>query len=466
VSLLTLPITFASAASTGLAQTKPDEEVVAPSLPRDAEVEPEDDVQVMKRMLEEHQAKLEELEALLAQQGQNEEEPELFKFTFRGYADFGFFVPIGNDGVGWIRDIGNEQFPEYAGRYGWVFLGDILATTINSRGEVAELGNAPAADRFDSVDSKGAPGFIVNEVNMRMEVEVAETAILRTSFNIVPRTGSDFALGDFIDLDLAELEWVVTNEPNISFWVGKTLPVFGIEYKDRKSDERFGITPSLIHRYTSGTNLGVKGRAKLFDDWLIIAASVTNGSHTTEQFHFYNEIDTNSGKTISGRIAINIPLGRMVEAIAGHELEIGGSGSWGPQDRATNNEDAMWFVGADLTYRTTEFALKAQWMRGEAPGFPAERVWGLKLKDSGYVEIDYMFLPFLGAMVRAEMRDAFVELTTERAYLTKSLRFTGGLRGVFNPHLVVKAEYLHNREFSGIDEFTNDIFTTSFVVSY
>lgn len=438
---------------------------LAPSLPSHNDGKDKPDTDDMRRMLEEQQARLDELEALLEQEQQKEEEePPLFKIRFRGYADVGFFAPIGNDGVGWIRDVSNRQFPEYAGQYGWVFLGDILSTAVNSRGEVADLGNAPAAERFDSVDSDGAPGFIANEVNVRMEIEMAESAILRTSLNIVPRTGSDFALGDFLEMDLAELEWVVAD--GVSIWVGKTLPVFGIEYKERKSDERFGITPSLIQRYTSGPQLGIKARAKLFDDWLILAASGTNGSATTEQFHFYDEVDSNSGKTVNGRLALNVPIGRLIDALPGHELEVGFSGSWGPQDRATNNDDAMWFIGADLTYRTASFQLKGQWMRGEAPGHPAERVWGLDLKDSGYVEIDWMFLPYLGAMVRGGLRDAVVELTTERLYITKSIRITGGLRAVFNPHIALKVEYLHNREFGDIEQFDNDIFTSSLVLSY
>ena len=56
--------------------------------------------------------------------------------------------------------------PHYAGQFGWVFLGDILAPAVNSRGEVADLGDAPGVDRFDSINSRGAPGFIVNEVNL------------------------------------------------------------------------------------------------------------------------------------------------------------------------------------------------------------------------------------------------------------------------------------------------------------
>ena len=80
--------------------------------------------------------------------------------------------------------------------------------------------------------------------------------------------------------------------------------MIGVEYKERRADRRFGITPSLIQRYTSGPQLGLKVRSRLLSDWLIVAAAVTNGSSTVEPFHFYNEIDTNAGKTVSGRVAL------------------------------------------------------------------------------------------------------------------------------------------------------------------
>ena len=456
----------AMVAGPAVGQVEDDGEPVAPSLPSGDDPEGDGDTtRSIEEELAEQRALLEELEARLRQQ-ENEQAPPP-RLRFFGYVDLGAFVPLGNEGVGWTRDAGFTQFPEYAGQYAWVFLGDIFATTVNTRGEVADLGDAPgAAQRFDSIDSDGAFGFLVNEVTVGTEIRLAESVLARTMINFVPRTGNDFALGDFFDVDIAEVEWVVTDDGNTSLWAGKTLPVFGIEYKERKSHQRFGITPSLVHRYTSGTQLGLKGRTRLFDGWLVLAGSVTNGSSTTEQFHFYNEIDKNNGKTLNGRLAIHAPLGDLIDAMPGHSLEIGLSGSWGPQDRATDDEGAMWFVGVDLQYRTTDFALKAQWMRGQAPGKADELVWGLDLGDSGYVEIDYMVLPYLGFLARAGLRDAIVTLANERLYLTKSMRFTGGIRAVVNSHMALKAEYLHNREFGGIMQFDNDVVTSSLVLSY
>jgi hypothetical protein len=387
--------------------------------------------------------------------------------TFNGYVDFGFFVPIGNNGVGFVEDIGQNQFPQYR-NYGWTFLGDILSTAVNSRGEVADLGNPPGLirPRFDSIHSQGAPGFIVNEVNLRPSYALTDRAILRTSINFMPRSGMDFAMGDFMDVDLAEMEYVVTDDGNTSFFAGKIMPVFGIEYKERKSDQRFGITPSLVQRYTSGPQLGLKIRSKILRDWLIVAASVTNDSSGTEQFHFQSEIDKNSGKTFNGRIAVSVPLGDFVPGLAGHRLEVGGSGEWGSQDWATDNSGKIWFAGLDFQYLSANFMLKAQAMRGGAPGTVDDIAWHLTLHTSGYVEVDWLPLPFLGFIGRAEMRDAFVALGTNRAYLTKEQRLTGGVRVVFSPHIVLKSEYLWNREYGGIHQFENNIFTNSLVLAF
>ena len=386
--------------------------------------------------------------------------------TFFGYIDFGFFVPQG-DGAGWVQDIGNQEFPEYEGKFGWVFVGDILATTVNSRGEAADLGEAPGADRFDSINSDGAPGFIVNEVTLGVRAPLGPSFLLTTSVNFVPRTGSEFALGDFFNLDIAQVEWLLDDSGDFSIWAGKFDPVFGIEYKERRASNRFGITPSLIQRYTSGTQLGIKFRGKFFDDWLILAAAITNGSSTTEQFHFYDEVDRNAGKTASGRLSVRIPVGSVLGAgFDGHVLEIGGSGEFGSQDRARNNEGELWFVGVDLEYQAVDFSLKGQLMRGKAPGLEIDDAWELDLNWSGYLEANYMVLPQLGLLVRGGVRDARVALGTERLYLTKSWRVTGGLRFVVNDHITIKAEYLKNGEFGGIDEIDNDIFTSSAVFQY
>jgi hypothetical protein len=429
----------------------------APSLPTKAD-EPEPD---KDQLLEQQLLELKERLAHSEDAQRNAKSP----LSIHGYADLGFFVPYGNGGVGWVRDAGHAQMPQYSG-YAWTFLGDILATTINSRGEVADLGDAPGVDRFDSVNSNGAPGFLVNEINLRLGYSLTDQAIVRTSVNFMPRSGHDFSIGDFVEVDVAELEYVLTRDGNTSIFVGKSLPTFGIEYKERKSDQRFGITPSLVERYTGGSQLGLKIRSKLLDDWVIVAGSVTNGSSVTEQFHFSREIDDNAGKTLSGRFALSLPVGNVARFIAGDRLELGISGEWGPQDNATDNKGDTRFVGLDLQYLGTGFALKGQVMRGASPGSARDNAFGLQLHKSGYLEMDWQMLARLGLILRAEARDALVTLGTERAYITKSARLTGGLRLVLSSNVVVKAEYLNNREFGGIRPFKNDVFTSSLVLAY
>ena len=100
----------------------------------------------------------------------------------------------------------------------------------------------------------------------------------------------------------------------------------------------------------------------------------SNNSSSTEQFHFHSEIDRNSGKFLNGRLALNLPFGETFGFLSGHRLEIGASYEWGSQDWATDNEGKMWFAGVDLQYLTANFGLKAQWMKGQSPGRPEDRM--------------------------------------------------------------------------------------------
>jgi hypothetical protein len=390
-----------------------------------------------------------------------------------GYVDIGFFIPEGN-GSGIVQDSGpaaQRRFPQYTNQYGWVFMGDLLAPAINTRGEVADLGQFPGTDRFDGVDSNGAPGFIVNEVNLTLTAALAQNMLATASVNFVPRTGYDFRLGDFMDVDIAQLEYIPLQSGRLSIFAGKFDSVIGIEYRDRKSNQRFGITPSLIARYTTGTPVGIKARAKFFDnERVVLAVAGTNGSATTEQFHFYDEVDANAGKTISGRLSVKpFPF----------DLEFGGSGLYGAQDRALDSRDPLWFVGADMLGHFGGLDVKAQWLIGRGKGetdviYEApHRPYGLDLKNGAYLELDWMITPLLGVMGRGEFRDALVWLGNpaapegaDRLYITKSWRATFGVRAVVNEHVVVKAEYLYNGEYGQVPQIPNNVFTSSLVLMY
>ena len=394
--------------------------------------------------------------------------------TLSGYGDIGFFVPQG-DGSGIVQDVGPQamrHFPQFFNGYDWVFLGDLLAPAINTRGEPADLGNLPGVNRQDLIDSNGAPGFIANELNLTLSSALAENVVGVGSVNFLPRTGTDFRFGDAFDVDLLSLEWKVGPQRRTSIYVGKFESVIGIEYPERKSNRRFGITPSLIARYTTGTPLGLKVRSRFGEkEWLIVAAALTNGSSVIEPFHFYDELDSNAGKTASGRLAIALPLPVRVE--------LGVSGSYGAQDRALDSAHPIWFAGADLQLSWRWWRLAAEWLRGSAEGEVgapvdlAHRVYGLRLNEGGYVQLTGLLSRLVGVLVRADLRDAFVWLGdptsddgAERLYITRTWRLTAGLRVAINQNIVVKAEYLHVGEYGGVPTISNDVFTTSLVMSW
>ena len=384
------------------------------------------------------------------------------KLRLGGSIDFGFFLPQGNGGSGVVQDVAtlNRLFPAEAARYGWVFFGDLYAPMVNSRGEPADMGQLPGVDRFDSIHSRGAPSFIVNEATVLLDATLLPNLSAQLGLNFVPRSGQNFSFGDFFNLDIAQVEWVPFEAGHTSIFFGKFESVLGIEYRERRASQRFGITPSLIQRYTSGTPLGVKARTKLFDDVLVVALSLTNGTSVVEPFHFYSEIDTNWAKTGSGRVSVHPPLPYELD------LEVGASGLYGGQDVSRLSTGEVWFLGFDARLNWRTVTLKAQWLKGFSKGSPDEGVYRLALNGGGYVEVDWMIIPLVGVLGRAEYRDALVSLGTERAYLTKGWRATLGVRVVVSQNIVIKAEYLYNGEYGGVPDIPNNMFTSSAVFSF
>ena len=138
-----------------------------------------------------------------------------------------------------------------------------------------------------------------------------------------------------------------------------------------------------------GTPLGVKARAKFFPgDFLTLAVAFTNGSSTTEMFHFYDEIDSNAGKTFSGRLSVK-PFGLFDTSPLG-DLEIGVSGEWGPQDKARDTKDPMLFVGVDLLWDIGPVNVEGQWLKGEAAGRATYDAYGLPLNQSAYLMLSWL----------------------------------------------------------------------------
>jgi hypothetical protein len=195
------------------------------------------------------------------------------------------------------------------------------------------------------------------------------------------------------------------------------------------------------------------------NDRIVVAAAVTNGSFGTEQFHFHSEVDTNAFKTVSGKVSVRVPLGIGT-------FEVGPSGQWGTQDGAPDGSDPMWTVGVDAELETSRFIVKAQWLKAQAPGNEITKAYKLDLKSGAYVEANVILTPIIGLLARAEFRDAEVQEGMERLYITKNYRGTAGVRLIFNPNAILKAEYSHNGEYGGVPGIPDDVVTTSAVMAF
>jgi len=379
-----------------------------------------------------------------------------FKLRLTGYVDIGFFKPTG-DGVAYVRDVGHALHPEFA-NVPWVFLGDPWANPVNSQGDSADLGldrtNIP---RYDPIQSHGKSSFLVNTVNLGFAGSVGEHLFYETSLNFEPRQGTMGSSGDQVDMDLAYIEYKPSKTRDLHIFVGKFESTFGIEYRNRKAPDRFGITPSLIARYTTGTPTGLKIRGSFLDGRLTYNFAVTNGGMTTEKFgHFFNEIDRNDFKTLSGRLSFGQKFSRFA-------FEIGVSGLVGAQDLQAAENMYGWQVGADLHLVVGDFHLRAEYLHvvQQGGGVTASPM----LDGNGmYAELTYQFLPWLGAVARVDFRRATLK-ALPNLYLGDDLRVTAGLRFDIAFNLIAKAEYVRVQELSG-PEIDDDVFTTSIIVRY
>ncbi|MBL9019194.1 MAG: outer membrane beta-barrel protein [Myxococcales bacterium] len=384
-----------------------------------------------------------------------------------GYIDAGFFVTDGN-GAGTRSDLIGQFYPEYLDKGipgSWVFMGDPLSTTVNSRGDVADTGESRAIV-FDPINSRGKSTFLVNAVNLALFAGLSETASAQVSVDFVPRArdisdvGGVFA-GDYVDVKLAYGEWKPKlDDLELSLQAGKFDSVLGFEYRSLESPDRLGITPSLICRYLCGRPIGLKARARLLDNTVIANVAVTNGTHFSEGFTFADETDSNHLKTVAGRLSY----------LAGGKVELGASGAFGAQDQQTDSGLYQWHVGADVHAEVGDLELTVEYVKGKAKG----KTSGMTLAECDDAPcLDYQGAYLLGGYrltnvfvpyARVDWRDATHESGASFVYISKLVRFTVGLRAEIGTRVIVKAEATLNRELDRIPQFPNDVITTSLVL--
>jgi hypothetical protein len=428
-----------------------------------------------QKKIEELEQRLQKLEeqASQAQDDNNyleEKLKELLPLAGRisGYVDVGFFGTTGN-GAGTREDLANTYFPEYAGIVpgSWVFMGDPLSTAVNSRGEPADTGQSRAVT-FDPIHSQGNTSFIVNAVNFQLFSAIGETAQINTSIDFVPRSRdvsdpNGTFLGDFIDVKLAYGEWRPRVQAfDLMLQAGKFDSVLGYEYRALESPDRIGITPSLICRYTCGHPIGLKARARFFDDAIIANVAVTNGSSFMEIFPFYDETDTNQFKTVSGRLS----------TLIGKKVEVGVSGAFGAQDFQPSNSVYQWHVGGDVHAELADFEITAEFVHGYADGRTSKT--SMAKCDAapcleytgGYALLAYrasnLFIPY----GRVDYRDALHQSGASFVYIADLWRATVGLRAEIGSHVITKVEATRNMELGRLPQFPDDVVTSSLVLKF
>lgn len=398
----------------------------------------------------------------------------------------------------------------------WHFLGDPLATAINTPGHPADTRaqNNPSqsslAVPYDFIQSGGRPSFIINEVNIMPIAKLGEGLKAQASINFYPRGASisigdkqdggsvqpagPTAVGDYLWVDFAFLEYSTAFRNGhhlLSVFAGRFDPNIGIEYRVRKSPDRFGVTPSLLCRYSCGTPLGVKARGQFFDELFTVALAVHNGSSYMEIFRFSENTDKKYMKTLSGRASVHCFEKNHCQKI---NAELGVSGEFGGQvdgfyDIGQSEFDPFvkqWTIDVDLHVEWKGLELRAEFLKTVADGYFGSLTKPAlpRLEALGfYAETSYRFLNWLGGMIRFDLRDAsHVDYSVPFAYVSSLWRVTAAARLDINDNIALKTEFVHVQPFGrmadGLEDmrdaasmnaagaYAADYFTSSLVLRY
>ena len=195
------------------------------------------------------------------------------------------------------------------------------------------------------------------------------------------------------------------------------------------------------------------------DDRVVLAVAATNGSATTEQFHFYDEVDSQRRQDHQ-RPALG-------EAAAPARSRDRAVGEYGSQDRALDSRDPLWFVGVDLLGHFGAVDIKAQCLSGQVGGRAPDRLYDPNAPPV-WPRPEERRLPRarLDDHVAARRAWAAASSATRSSGSAIPTADRGGRpalhhevlarhrRGaaVINEHVVLKAEYLHNGEYGQVPQ--------------
>lgn len=384
-----------------------------------------------------------------------------------GFIDMGAYYAQ-NKGVGFYKDV-NNNFTQYADKTA-VFLGDPAATYVNTRHEAADLGEAgnfPLA--FDMMQSKGNPTGSINSVTVDLIAELSDKVRLQASTEFLPRqatVSNQASLGSFVNVDMAFIDYKPFSQYDITFTAGKFIGITGIEYRWRRAPDRWTVTPTLVGRYMDGNPIGAKVRGKHFDKRLVWNVGVTNGNSFTFDTRIFETVESNSGKTVAGRLSYDFAFGPI------SLLELGMSGSWGPQDQQPSNNPRQWDWGPDFQIAFWAIQLRGQWFKVNTDGGSIAEAKNY-IAEAWYVEGMYS-IPGLfdlvhtfGIYTRFSRRVA-TEIDPKYVFIVDIAQVTPGIRVDISESIIFKAEYSFNLEMGYLKNyaFNNNVFTSSLVAKF
>ena len=389
--------------------------------------------------------------------------------SINGYVDVGFAKAQG-DGTSFAPN--DTRVPLDYGVDGF-------APAVNSRGDAASIDPGPGrtVNGFlpRTAGIGGRPSFLLNTLDVDIKYAVPGAPVMFFSrVQFVPRF---FGLGDGGDgtrvvVEQAFGRLVPFDSQELALSVGKVDSVFGIEYLENQANIRTGVTPSLIARYTTGQSVG----AKLFYRLQIapIASALSLNVAITNSGNFIDVLQPPDANLTGAPVASG-RLGYELNA-AVVQAKLGVSAMVGPRNDQPQRTADQRAYGADLRVAVaSSLYVNAEYVRveegeggqkttsvGTFPFASAFRARG------GYVQLAYALSVDAGPLrkltlyARYDRRHAWFEGYTP---ITVD-RITGGLRLDLWDAVILKAEYLDNRELAGAPTVANNVFTSSLVYSW
>jgi hypothetical protein len=389
--------------------------------------------------------------------------------SINGYVDVGFAKAQG-DGTSFAPD--DTRVPLDYGVDGF-------APAVNSRGDAAStdpgLGRTVNGFLPRTAGIGGRPSFLLNTLDVDIKYAVPGAPVMFFSrVQFVPRF---FGLGDGGDgtrvvVEQAFGRLVPFDSQELALSVGKVDSVFGIEYLENQANIRTGVTPSLIARYTTGQSVGAKLFYRLqlapIASALSLNVAVTNSGNFIEVLQ-PPDANLTGAPVGSGRLGYELNTA-VVQA------KLGVSAMAGPRNDQPERTADQRAYGADLRVAVAgTLYVNAEYVRvEEGEGGPkttsvgtfpfASAFWA----RGGYVQLAYALAVDAGPLrkltlyARYDRRHAWFEGYTP---ITVD-RITGGLRLDLWDAVILKAEYLDNRELAGAPTVANNVFTSSLVYSW